>query len=196
MKKSKKIIVLIVALVLIASVFVACSNKNKEQETATAENSTITETVTNEQIETVTGRNGENDTLIPAKVNQIKDNKIIKVLVNDEIIEVCMIGIDVPNEQKSKELKYLNEVLKADTDIWLQYDESTMNDVGQHLCYIWIDNNVGLYSYTSCKTSMLQGILIDKNLAEPIEEYPNSRYEVIFNLINEKAEENYNIDLE
>lgn len=83
MTKAKKITALILALVLIVSTFVACSNnKNKDGETTTSENSTVVETVTDEQGEAVTDKSGEALTevyeeipVVDDKGNVVKDEK-------------------------------------------------------------------------------------------------------------------------
>lgn len=83
MTNAKKITALILALVLIVSTFVACSNnKNKDGETTTSENSTVVETVTDEQGEAVTDKSGEALTevyeeipVVDDKGNVVKDEK-------------------------------------------------------------------------------------------------------------------------
>lgn len=137
----------------------------------------------------VTGKYGENDTLVPATFNKIINEKVIEVNVNNETIQVAMIGIDVKSEKKDEELEFLNEILNPKQKIWLQYDENTFNDEGQDQCYIWLSDEVGLYNYISCKNFMLQGLLLSKGLVEPINEYPNSRYEANFKTINDNKEE-------
>ncbi len=57
------------------------------------------EIIVNEE-QTVTGINGENDTLIPATVEKVVDAKVLQVSVNNSSIEVSMIGISIPNEKK------------------------------------------------------------------------------------------------
>lgn len=184
-KQQRKIIMLVLLVFIISIVITTIYSTTKVEKTD--EEITISTTdfqaeiVDNEIIvneeQTVTGINGENDTLIPATVEKVVDAKVLQVSVNNSSIEVSMIGISIPNEKKQETISYLNELFNNSKEVWLQYDEMTVNEKNQHLCYVWLSKDINTYLVSSCKNYMLQAKLISEGLAEQVEEYPNSRYE-------------------
>lgn len=187
-KKNTQLLIILVLVIAAIFVIISIANNNKESDetTLTETLSEKTTDISNDDTTLITGKDGENDTLIPATVNRVVNEKVVETVVDDKTIEVCMIGIQVPDEYKQRELEYLNTTLKPGTEIWLQYDENTKNEKNQDVCYIWLSSDISTYSYADCKGKMLQGILINNDMAEPLEEYPNSRYEIDFNLINKE----------
>ena len=171
-------IILIVCFVAALSLTLLFGKSDKEN-TSTTNKNTVVSDETTEQVTSdttlVTGTLGENDTLISATFVKVINEKVIEVNLNNETVQVSLIGIEVSDELKEQEVQLLNETLKPEQQIWLQYDENTINDEGQHLCYVWLSNEVNVYNYLACKQEMLQGILLANDLAQPYEEYPNSR---------------------
>ncbi len=181
-------IILIVCFVVALSLTLLFGKPDKEH-TSTTNKNTVVSDETTEQVTSdttlVTGTLGENDTLISATFVKVINEKVIEVNLNNETVQVSLIGIEVSDELKEQEVQLLNETLKPEQQIWLQYDENTINDEGQHLCYVWLSNEVNVYNYLACKQEMLQGILLANDLAQPYEEYPNSRYEASFRIISD-----------
>lgn len=183
-ERQRKIFILILVIFIIVIVITAILSITKPKETdkeTTILTDVQAEIVDNEIIvseeQTVTGENGENNTLIPATVKKVVDAKVLQVSINGSDTELSMIGISIPKEKETDAINYLNEVFKTSKDIWLQYDEQTVNEKNQNLCYVWLSKDANTYLVSSCKKYMLQAKLINEGLAEPIEEYPNSRYE-------------------
>ena len=184
------ILVLFVAFVAITSVAsVLINNNSGEEETTTEEQTTETtlsndaETTDSDETETVTGENGENDTLYEAIIVEIQDSTTYLVLMNDTEYEVKLIGIEIASETEDVAVEYINTLFSAGDVVYLQYDESTTNLDGQQLCYLWLNNDIDVYNVVDCRTSMLQGLLLDNGYATMKEEYPNSRYESTFQYI-------------
>ena len=176
-KEKMAIVVIIVCFVLsliITIVTASHSNKQKQETSATSSSETSI----------VTGEHGEDNTLISATFIKVVSDKVLEVNVNGENKQVALIGIKAPDDKADEAKQFLNDTLSANKEIWLQYDESTLNEDNQELCYVWLSNQVGVENYASIKEHMIQAILIDKGLAEPVSEYPNSRYEVNFNILN------------
>lgn len=191
-ERQRKIIILVLIIFIIAIVITAVlsitkpKENNKETTILTDVQAEIVENeviVNEEQI--VTGSNGENNTLIPARVKKVINGKVLQMTVNEKDVEVSMIGIKIPEDKKTEAIDYLNEIFKNSKNVWLQYDEMTVNENNQSLCYVWLSEDANTNLVSVCKNFMLQAKLISEGLAEPIEEYPNSRYEYVFNSIIE-----------
>lgn len=191
-ERQRKIIILILVFFIIAIVITAVLSITKPKENdeeTTALTDVQAEIVENEVIvneeQTVTGSNGENNTLISARVKKVINGKVLQMTVNDSDVEVSMIGIKIPEDKEKEVVNYLNEIFKNSKNVWLQYDEMTVNENNQSLCYIWLSEDANTNLVSSCKDYMLQAKLISEGLAEPVEEYPNSRYEYALNSIIE-----------
>ena len=179
-KQQRKIIMLVLLIfiisIVITTIYSIAKAEKTDEEITILTTAFQAEIVDNEE-QTVTGTNGENDTLIPATVEKVVDAKVLQVSVNNSSIEVSMIGISIPKEKEQETINYLNELFSNSKEVWLQYDEMTVNENNQHLCYIWLSKDINMHLVSSCKNYMLQVKLISEGLAEPVEEYPNSRYE-------------------
>lgn len=192
-KQQRKIIMLVLLVFIISIVITTIYSITKAEKDDKETTLTDIETgaVDNEIIifeeQTVTGTNGENDTLMPATVKKVVNSKVLQVSVNGSDIELCMIGISIPKDKETEAVNYLNELFKASKDVWLQYDEMTVNEENQALCYVWLSKDVNTYLVYFCENYMLQAKLISEGLANPVEEYPNSRYEYALNSIKKEV---------
>ena len=192
-KQQRKIIMLVLLIFIISIVITTIYSITKAEKDDKETTLTDIETgaVDNEIIifeeQTVTGTNGENDTLMPATVKKVVNSKVLQVSVNGSDLELCMIGISIPKDKETEAVNYLNELFKASKDVWLQYDEMTVNEENQALCYVWLSKDVNTYLVYFCENYMLQAKLISEGLANPVEEYPNSRYEYALNSIKKEV---------
>lgn len=194
-KQQRKIIMLVLLIFIISIVITTIYSITKAEKDDKETTLTDIETgaVDNEIIifeeQTVTGTNGENGTLMPATVKKVVNSKVIQVSVDgsDIDIELSMIGISIPKDKETEAVNYLNELFKTSKDIWLQYDEMTVNEENQTLCYVWLSKDVNTNLVYSCENYMLQAKMISKGLANPVEEYPNSRYEFALNSIKNEV---------
>lgn len=192
-ERQRKIIISVLVIFVIAIVVTAIVSitrpKETDEETTVTSSEVKVEVVENEIIvneeQVVTGANGENNTLIPATIKKVINSKVLQMTVNDSDVEVSMIGIKIPEDKETEAVNYLNEIFKNSKNVWLQYDEMTVNENNQSLCYIWLSEDANTNLVSSCKDYMLQAKLISEGLAEPIDEYPNSRYEYALNSIIE-----------
>lgn len=188
-RQTKIIILLAIIFIITIVITIVLSITNpKENNTETAINTDVqAEVVENEVIikeeQTVTGANGENNTLIPATIKKVINGKVLQATVNNKDVEVSMIGIKIPEDKETETISYLEQTFKNSNAVWLQYDEMTVNEDNQSLCYVWLSEDANTNLISSCKENILQCKLISEGLAEPIEEYPNSRYEYAFNSI-------------
>lgn len=187
--KEKIIIITVLIVVIMAIILSIVSSKTKKETEPISQSISETETVSSEttynEISEVTGINGENDTFIPVIMKSVIDGKTIKVEKDNKETVISLIGIEVPKEKEQEEMKRLNEILKTGDTLYLQYDENTVNEKGEELGYIWLNNNARPYIFTDCKKMMLQGILLSENLVNVLSEYPNSRYEAAFEMIEQ-----------
>lgn len=187
--KEKIIIITVLIVVIMAIILSIVSSKRKKETEPISQSISETETVSSEttynEISEVTGINGENDTFIPVIMKSVIDGKTIKVEKDNKETIISLIGIEVPKEKEQEEMKRLNEILKTGDTLYLQYDENTVNEKGEELGYIWLNNNARPYIFIDCKKMMLQGILLSENLANVLSEYPNSRYEAAFEMIEQ-----------
>ena len=192
-KQQRKIIMLVLLIFIISIVITTIYSITKAEKDDKETTLTDIETgaVDNEIIifeeQTVTGTNGANDTIMPATVKKVVNSKVLQVSVNGSDIELCMIGISIPKDKETEAVNYLNELFKASKDVWLQYDEMTVNEENQALCYVWLSKDVNTYLVYFCENYMLQAKLISEGLANPVEEYPNSRYEYALNSIKKEV---------
>lgn len=192
-ERQRKIIISVLVIFVIAIVVTAIVSitrpKETDEETTVTSSEVKVEVVENEIIvneeQVVTGANGENNTLIPATIKKVINSKVLQMTVNDSDVEVSMIGIKIPEDKETEAVNYLNEIFKNSKNVWLQYDEMTVNENNQSLCYIWLSKDANTNLVSSCKDYMVQAKLISEGLAEPIDEYPNSRYEYALNSIIE-----------
>lgn len=186
-KQIQIFLILFIVFIAFAIILTLTSNsKNKvtDETTINETTSSVANETTADDVTEVTGYLGENNTLIPAKVEAIKSNKVITVNRKGESVDVAFIGITVTEENSDAEMERLNELIPVGTQVYLLYDENTYNSEGQELCYVWLSNQVDIYKSSDIQKNMIQGILILDGLAEPQPEYPNSRYEREFELIN------------
>jgi staphylococcal nuclease homologue len=187
-QQQKKMLILIIVVFVIAftmsivkSVTSSKSEQTTEQNNSTTsyQDTSITDTDT-----TVTGENGEDNTLRPATVTKVIDGKTIEVRMNSKIIQVQMIGIQILQDKESDAKSYLEKIFKNNDKVWLQYDEQTNND-NRELCYVWLSNKVNVNLVSDCKQYLLQAELIKKHLAVYEAEYPNSRYDYELRTVTE-----------
>lgn len=187
-QQQKKMLILIIVVFVIAftmsivkSVTSSKSKQTTEQNNSTTsyQDTSITDTDT-----TVTGENGEDNTLRPATVTKVIDGKTIEVRMNSKIIQVQMIGIQILQDKESDAKSYLEKIFKNNDKVWLQYDEQTNND-NRELCYVWLSNKVNVNLVSDCKQYLLQAELIKKHLAVYEAEYPNSRYDYELRTVTE-----------
>ena len=180
-ERQRKIIILVLVFFIIAIVITAVLSITKPK--GNDKETTILTDVQAEIVENEVIVNGENNTLIPARVKKVINGKVLQMTVSENDVEVSMIGIKIPEDKEKEAVNYLNEIFKNSKNVWLQYDEMTVNENNQSLCYIWLSEDANTNLVSSCKDYMLQAKLISEGLAEPVEEYPNSRYEYALNSI-------------
>lgn len=186
--QQKKMLILIIVVFLIAFTMsiVKSVTSSKSEQTTEQNNSTTSyqDTSITDADTTVTGENGEDNTLRPATVTKVIDGKTIEVRMNSKIVQVQMIGIQILQDKESDAKSYLEKIFKNNDKVWLQYDELTNND-NRELCYVWLSNKVNVNLVSDCKQYLLQAELIKKHLAVYEAEYPNSRYDYELRTVTE-----------
>lgn len=186
--QQKKMLILIIVVFVIAFTMsiVKSVTSSKSEQTTEQNNSTTSyqDTSITDADTTVTGENGEDNTLRPATVTKVIDGKTIEVRMNSKIVQVQMIGIQILQDKESDAKSYLEKIFKNNDKVWLQYDEQTNND-NQELCYVWLSNKVNVNLVSDCKQYLLQAELIKKHLAVYEAEYPNSRYDYELRTVTE-----------
>ena len=177
-QQKKMFILIIVVFVFAFTMSIVKSVTSSKSEQTTEQNNSTTsyqDTSITDADTTVTGENGEDNTLRPATVTKVIDGKTIEVRMNSKIVQVQMIGIQILQDKESDAKSYLEKIFKNNDKVWLQYDEQTNND-NRELCYVWLSNKVNVNLISDCKQYLLQAELIKKHLAVYEAEYPNSRY--------------------
>lgn len=186
--QQKKMLILIIVVFLIAFTMsiVKSVTSSKSEQTTEQNNSTTSyqDTSITDADTTVTGENGEDNTLRPVTVTKVIDGKTIEVRMNSKIVQVQMIGIQILQDKESDAKSYLEKIFKNNDKVWLQYDEQTNND-NRELCYVWLSNKVNVNLVSDCKQYLLQAELIKKHLAVYEAEYPNSRYDYELRTVTE-----------
>lgn len=186
--QQKKMLILIIVVFVIAFTMsiVKSVTSSKNEQTTEQNNSTTSyqDTSITDADTTVTGENGEDNTLRPATVTKVIDGKTIEVRMNSKIVQVQMIGIQILQDKESDAKSYLEKIIKNNDKVWLQYDEQTNND-NRELCYVWLSNKVNVNLVSDCKQYLLQAELIKKHLAVYEAEYPNSRYDYELRTVTE-----------
>lgn len=187
-QQQKKMLILIIVVFVIAFTMsiVKSVTSSKSEQTTEQNNSTTSyqDTSITDADTTVTGENGEDNTLRPATVTKVIDGKTIEVRMNSKIVQVQMIGIQILQDKESDAKSYLEKIFKNNDKVWLQYDEQTNND-NRELCYVWLSNKVNVNLVSDCKQYLLQAELIKKHLAVYEAEYPNSRYDYELRTVTE-----------
>lgn len=186
--QQKKMLILIIVVFVIAFTMsiVKSVTSSKSEQTTEQNNSTTSyqDTSITDADTTVTGENGEDNTLRPATVTKVIDGKAIEVRMNSKIVQVQMIGIQILQDKESDAKSYLEKIFKNNDKVWLQYDEQTNND-NRELCYVWLSNKINVNLVSDCKQYLLQAELIKKHLAVYEAEYPNSRYDYELRTVTE-----------
>lgn len=187
-QQQKKMLILIIVVFVIAFTMsiVKSVTSSKSEQTTEQNNSTASyqDTSITDADTTVTGENGEDNTLRSATVTKVIDGKTIEVRMNSKIVQVQMIGIQILQDKESDAKSYLEKIFKNNDKVWLQYDEQTNND-NRELCYVWLSNKVNVNLVSDCKQYLLQAELIKKHLAVYEAEYPNSRYDYELRTVTE-----------
>lgn len=186
--QQKKMLILIIVVFVIAFTMsiVKSVTSSKSEQTTEQNNSTTSyqDTSITDADTTVTGENGEDNTLRPATVTKVIDGKAIEVRMNSKIVQVQLIGIQILQDKESDAKSYLEKIFKNNDKVWLQYDEQTNND-NRELCYVWLSNKINVNLVSDCKQYLLQAELIKKHLAVYEAEYPNSRYDYELRTVTE-----------
>ena len=131
----------------------------------------------------------QNELFVPVVVREVKNPKNIVVQKGNEELDVLLIGVQIIDDNIEQANIYINSLIKEGQTIYLQYDEAETNSNHQHLCYVWLNNEVDIENSNDLKSQMVNCLLIENGYAKPINEYPNSRYEFTFNqLILENKE--------
>lgn len=187
-QQQKKMLILIIVVFVIALTMsiVKSVTSSKSEQTTKQDSSTTSyqDTSVTDTDATVTGENGEDNTLRPATVIKVIDGTTIEVRMNSRTVQVQMIGIQTLQGKESDAKAYLENKFKNNNKVWLQYDEQTNND-NQELCYVWLSNKVNVNLVSDCKQYLLQAELIKKHLAVYEAEYPNSRYDYELRTVTE-----------
>lgn len=187
-QQQKKILILIIVVFVIAlTMSIVKSVTSSKSEQTTEQNSSTTsyqDTSVTDDNTTVTGENGEDNTLRPVTVTKVIDGKTIEVQTNNKSVQVQMIGIQTLQGKESDAKLYLENKFKNNDKVWLQYDEQTNND-NRELCYVWLSNKVNVNLVSDCKQYLLQAELIKNHLAVYEAEYPNSRYDYELRTVTE-----------
>lgn len=187
-QQKKMLILIIVVFVIALTMSIVKSVTSSKSEQTTEQNSSTTssyqDTSVTDDNTTVTGENGEDNTLRPVTVTKVIDGKTIEVQMNNKSVQVQMIGIQTLQGKESDAKLYLENKFKNNDKVWLQYDEQTNND-NRELCYVWLSNKVNVNLVSDCKQYLLQAELIKNHLAVYEAEYPNSRYDYEFRTVTE-----------
>lgn len=187
-QQKKMLILIIVVFVITLTMSIVKSVTSSKSEQTTEQNSRTTssyqDTSVTDDNTTVTGENGEDNTLRPVTVTKVIDGKTIEVQMNNKSVQVQMIGIQTLQGKESDAKLYLENKFKNNDKVWLQYDEQTTND-NRELCYVWLSNKVNVNLVSDCKQYLLQAELIKNHLAVYEAEYPNSRYDYELRTVTE-----------
>lgn len=123
-----------------------------------------------------------------ATVKRVVDGDTI-VIEGDEYVR--LIGVDTPESVHPDESKntdegelaseFLTELLPVGTTIYLEYDKDLTDSYGRTLAYVWlVEPNTDDVSADYVRENMVQGILLEANMAQTLEVEPNTRYALIF----------------
>lgn len=187
-QQKEMLILIIVVFVIALTMSIVKSVTSSKSEQTTEQNSSTTssyqDTSVTDDNTSVTGENGEDNTLRPVTVTKVIDGKTIEVQMNNKSVQVQMIGIQTLHGKESDAKLYLENKFKNNDKVWLQYDEQTNND-NRELCYVWLSNKVNVNLVSDCKQYLLQAELIKNHLAVYEAEYPNSRYDYELRTVTE-----------
>ena len=187
-QQKKMLILIIIVFVIALTMSIVKSVTSSKSEQTTEQNGSTTssyqDTSVTDDNTTVTGENGEDNTLCPVTVTKVIDGKTIEVQMNNKSVQVQMIGIQTLQGKESDAKLYLENKFKNNDKVWLQYDEQTNND-NRELCYVWLSNKVNVNLVSDCKQYLLQAELIKNHLAVYEAEYPNSRYDYELRTVTE-----------
>lgn len=144
-----------------------------------------------------------------ATLIRVVDGDTIVVDIDGEKTKVRLIGIDTPESVASEEYleqtgkentstgKYASDWLKeflADyTTLYLQKDVSDTDQYGRALRYVWISAPKDIENIEEIRTKMLNGILLDQDIAKTVVYEPDTHYLDAFISIETKNTDLYEI---
>lgn len=187
-RERQKQALIIVVIVMVVGVFVSMLVNSAVQDLFDTTQPNTTQIATDPSA-TTEDTPTENKLLIPVVVKEIKTPTNFIVEKDNTIIDVLLIGVQTEKNIYNNAMSFVKSLIKEGQIIYLQYDEAQTNAKNQHLCYVWLNNTVSIEKQDDIQTQMLNCILIMNNLGTVKNEYPNSRYEFIFNQLVPKNKE-------
>lgn len=124
---------------------------------------------------------------------RVVDGDTIVVKQDGSELKVRLIGVNTPesvspDEEKNSEegdaaSEYLKTYLSDVTSLYLQSDVSDVDIYDRVLRYVWMEIPNDPYDIEEVRTKMLNGILVNEKIAEPVVYEPNVAYKDIFEQI-------------
>jgi len=141
---------------------------------------------------------------------RVVDGDTIVVNINNEECKVRLIGINTPESVASKEYldatgkenteegkeasEWLKEYLSNTEKVFLQKDISDTDKYDRKLRYVWLEIPNDERDINEIQTKMLNGILLDKGIAEVAIYKPDTMYADEFQAIYTHTTDDYEID--
>ena len=130
----------------------------------------------------------------------VVDGDTIKVLYEERIESVRLIGIDTPESVHPDETlntaegqsaaEHTKELLKDVQAVYLEFDEEQRDKYGRLLAYVWLDDCKKVNT-ASIKNRMLNGMILRDGYAKNVVYKPNDKYAAEFSLIALKADKKF-----
>lgn len=150
----------------------------------------FTEDGINKLMERLTTIDVNGITLRYAELVRVVDGDTLMVAINGEETKVRLIGVNTPESVASEEYlekkgttnseegKQASEWVKENIpkELYLQKDVSDTDKYGRSLYYVWMEIPNDCNDIEEIRTKMLNGVLLDKGLAETMTIYPDSKY--------------------
>ena len=148
--------------------------------------------------------------LMSATLVRVVDGDTIVVNINNEETKVRLIGVNTPesvaseeyleykgveNTQEGKDAsEWVKEYLKGVETLYLQKDVSETDKYGRALRYVWLEVPENPDNISEIQTKMLNGILLDKGIAEISIYKPDVKYADEFEAISTHTTDDFEID--
>ena len=121
---------------------------------------------------------GEEFSLVPVKFISVEKYNTVKVVLSKKEVVVRLIGVGKAVDN-IKAFDKLNSLVK-DSNLYLLYDDSTVDENGNTVAYLWTDNKVIVDNRIDIEKYMVNAVLIKEGYVQFESEYPNSRYDYYF----------------
>lgn len=148
--------------------------------------------------------------LVKATLVRVVDGDTLVVDIDGEESKIRLIGINTPESVASKEYldktgkenttegkqasEWVKNLLKDNPTLYLQKDTSETDKYGRTLRYVWLEVPKDCNNIDEIRTKMLNGILLENNLAEVTIYKPDTKYADEFLAISTHTTDDWEID--